>query len=99
MIKVVGKRGSWFARAGKEDLPCVHKEWFKSGNPHNYYYDEGAKPGEKKWDELIDAIKQKKRVILTNDRWENGNFERTGYIAIYDVDSITVRQCRHSLKP
>ena len=93
-VKITGKRGSWFAYAGKEfgDLPCVHKEWFKRGAPHFYYSDKGYKSGNRQWDELVEGIREKKRVILTKDRWNENKtaFERTGYVAIYDIDNIAL---------
>jgi hypothetical protein len=93
-IKIKGTRGSWFARAGNEILPCVHKEWFMpkdSHHPYPHYADAGVKVGEKQWDALIAGIKASKKVILTNDRWsETKNFVRTGYIAIWNVDNIVV---------
>jgi hypothetical protein len=91
-IKIKGQRGSWFANAGGEFLPCVHVEWFqpnKAGKP--YYHDKGVKLGEKKWDDFIEGIKQKKRVILTKDNFlGEGKFERTKYVAIWAVDNLTV---------
>ncbi|MDX2074625.1 MAG: hypothetical protein SFX19_09735 [Alphaproteobacteria bacterium] len=89
MVKAKGKRGSWFAVVGGEYLPCVHEEWYHWNNGKPYYLDEGIKLGIRQWDELVDALKNKKRAILTKDRWsENRNFERIGYIAVWEIDNI-----------
>jgi len=91
--KVRGQRGSWFASAGGELLPCVHAHWFKD----EWYADPGAHPGHPghpghpQWDEFIAAIKASKKVILTADNVdEAGNFERTGYIGIFSVNDVAV---------
>jgi hypothetical protein len=85
--KAVGIRGSWFADVDGERLPCVHKHWWRNG----VYHDPNAVPGEKKWDDFILAIQQRKRVILTDDEpWTGGAFVRKGYIAIWDVDNVRI---------
>ena len=84
--KVSGARGSWFAKVDGQTLPCVHKYWWnKTG-----YYDPNAKVGDRKFEELVAAITKGKRVILTADTVLNKGegFDRTGYIAIYEVDNV-----------
>jgi hypothetical protein len=40
---------------------------------------------------LVRGIQEKKRVILTKDRWnEDGTFERIDYVAIFAVDNLTL---------
>ncbi len=95
-VKIIGKRGSWFADAGEYgNLPCVHTEWYKLGTPYAYYSDKGYKLGDKQWDELVQGIQEKKRVILTKDLWNENKTapkrpKRTGYVAIFDVDNLTL---------
>ncbi|MGB9151690.1 MAG: hypothetical protein WCD70_01215 [Alphaproteobacteria bacterium] len=85
-IQAKGQRGSWFANADGENLPCVHKHWWKGKAA---YYDPGIKIGEQ--DCFVNAIQEGKRVILTDDNVLNdGGFERTKYIAVYDVDNFRV---------
>jgi hypothetical protein len=86
--KIQGQRGSWFATAGGELLPCVHSHWFKNG----WYADPGVRPGEAQWDGFIAAIKTGKKVILTTDNVSEDDkaFERTGYVAIFRVDDVVV---------
>ena len=70
-------------------MPCVHEHWYKKG----LYHDPNAyRENHKKWDDLIASIKEKKRVILTNDKVtdEQKSFQRTGYIAIQEVDDVSV---------
>ena len=88
--KAVGTRGSWFATVQGETLPCVHKHWMRGV----YYDDPHVVAGDRKWDELIDAIKTGLRVIMTNDDPinEGRGFNRTGYIAEFAVDSVVVEE-------
>lgn len=106
MKKAVGQRGSWFATVDRDRLPCVHAHWFQGG----WYNDPGARPGEGKWDEFIEAIRNTKKVILTNDSVSTDEtaFERTRYIAVFSVDDVSVDdgalrfrfvERLHSLKP
>lgn len=87
--KAKGIRGSWFATVDGERLPCVHDHWWKGTS----YDDPGIKPSSKA-SELVDAIREKKRVILTKDKAipsdndEAMGFDRKGYIAIFSVDLI-----------
>ena len=71
-----------------ERLPCVHKFWWEKGT-----YNDTKLRSSPKADELFEAIKELKRVILTDDTPEfEGSevvrFERKGYIAIYAVDDV-----------
>ena len=91
--KATGKRGSWFADVDGQSLPCVHKHWWKGGR----YDDPQIMPGSPKDEELVAAIQQHGRVVLTNDSpYDAGEgktgFTRTGYIAVYSVDDITFDQ-------
>jgi hypothetical protein len=87
--KAEGQRGSWFANVNGETLPCVHKHWLKK----DLYHDPNAyRQNSKKWDDLIAAIRDKKRVILTDDnvKDELQSFERTGYIAVFEIDDVSL---------
>jgi hypothetical protein len=86
--KAVGHRGSWFAEVDGELLPCVHKHWWRGRS----YHDPNARPGDVKWNELIEAIRDKGRVVLTDDRVSDDEtaFERSGYIAVYEVANLQV---------
>ena len=69
--------------------PCVHEHWFRKG----IYHDPNAyRETPKKWDELIDAIKEQKCVVLTSDKVidERTSFQRTGYIALFEVDDVSL---------
>ena len=88
--KAIGARGDWFAEVDGERLPCVHKFWWEKGTLayNDTKLGSGPKP-----DELFEAIKELKRVILTDDipKFEGSEvigFERAGYIAIYAVDDV-----------
>ena len=87
MKKPRGERGSWFAEWDEELFPCVHQYWWTGPNRYN---DPFARPTDKKFQELVAAIKQGHRVILTTDTTEDGGhrFDRTGYVAIYDVVNV-----------
>ena len=84
--RATGTRGSWFAEVGGELLPCVHEYWYKPP----VYDDPHAILGDKKWDELADAISRLKRVVLTKDEPIDGGlgFNRTGYIAEFEISDF-----------
>jgi hypothetical protein len=84
-LKARGNRGNWFARIGDEDVPCVWLRW-RTGN---HYFDPGAKPGEGKWRNFIEAIKNGEKVALTGKR-TGDEWLRDGYIALYRVANVTV---------
>src|SRR5437773_248529 len=86
MAKPLGKHGSWFAEWQGELLPCVHQFWLKSDG----YHDIHAKPGNRKFEELVAAIRRVGRVILTKDETLDGghSFKRLGYICIFDVVNV-----------
>jgi len=91
--KAIGERGSWFARVGGERLPCVHKHWVRGSTHVDPNYD----ADDPKFVELVEEISRLKRVILTKDNVvENPakksgiGFERTGYIAVFDVGDVSV---------
>lgn len=85
-----GTRGSWFAIVDREALPCVHKHWWCNGS----YNDPELRPSPKA-DQLVEAIRNVKKVILTADDVLSGagdggetGFTRAGYIAVYSVDDV-----------
>ena len=84
--KATGTRGSWFAEVGGELLPCVHAFWYKAPQ----YDDPHAVSGERKWEELVAAIRDKGRVILTNDDAIDGGFgfNRSSYIAEFSISDL-----------
>jgi hypothetical protein len=94
MIKAKGRAGSWHAvpDGEAEELPCVHRKWHKpKKGTYGYYSDHGAYSSDKKiWDKFIDAIKTKKRVLLTEEYPETKR--RAKYIAIYKVDNVVVNE-------
>jgi|HubBroStandDraft_4_1064222.scaffolds.fasta_scaffold438945_1 hypothetical protein len=86
--KAIGAIGDWFAKVDGERLPCVHKFWWESGSYNDIKLRSSAKA-----DELFEAIKELKRVILTDDipifeKSELVGFKRAGYIAIFAVDDV-----------
>jgi hypothetical protein len=51
--------------------------------------------GEKQWDEYVAAIRSSRKVVLTTDKivgviGEDGAFQRSGYVAVWTVDDISV---------
>jgi hypothetical protein len=86
--KAIGATGVWFAKVDGERLPCVHKFWWERGS-----YNDIKLRSSPKADELFEAIKRLKRVILTDDipifeKSEVVGFKRAGYIAIFAVDNV-----------
>ena len=86
MTRAIGERGSWFASVEGERLPCVHKYWIR-GTKHRAMR---VSQHSSKDMELVRAIHQLKRVIVTTDKvfGEGEGFERTGYVAVYRVDNV-----------
>jgi hypothetical protein len=91
-----GHHGSWFAEANGERLPCVHEYWCKKSNSM-VYDDPHFDPTDRKWGELVEAIKTSRRVILTRDEVVNGGrgFKRLGYIAIFEIDGVATAPDNH----
>jgi hypothetical protein len=87
-LKAKGSRGSWFAEVDGERLPCVHEHWARKWPDYN---DPGIKPGGRKENEYIDAIKNGTVILTTDDvvSQEPFRFSRTGYVAIYTVEDVT----------
>ncbi len=86
--KALGRMGSWFATIDGESLPCVHDYWCRAMK----YNDTGLQPGEEKAEELVAAIKQCLRVVLTRsqliDPKDLSRFKRKGYIAVFGVANV-----------
>jgi hypothetical protein len=88
--KAIGERGSWFAKVNGE-RPCVHQHWLRGTTHLDPNYD----PDDPKFVELVTEISRLKRVILTRDnvfespKKSGIGFERTGYIAVFDVSDVT----------
>lgn len=90
--KAIGQRGSWFAEVDEESLPCVHDFWVKRTPEGLFYIDPNYEQDIPKWRQFIDAIQEKKRVILTNDTVIDGGLgsERKGYIAVFGIEDIVI---------
>ncbi len=93
--KAIGQRGSWFATAGGGRLPCVHKHVFRNGR----YEAPRAWQSDPKHVELVEGIRRLRRVILSDDKviGDGEGFERTGYIAIWEVDDVSMGERRADL--
>lgn len=88
--KAKGHRGSWFATVKGEKLPCIHRHWLTGLE----YADPGYEDTPK-FAELVTALKDKGKAVLTNDEYlgdhaENHAFRRTGYIAVFAISDVTV---------
>ena len=55
--------GGWYAEVDGESLPCIHSYWFKPP----LYRDPEVHPGNARFDELVAAIKAKRRAIMQKD--------------------------------
>ena len=87
-LKDKSQRGSWFVEIAGEWLPCVHERWFSSRD--GFYYDPFARPGEPEWDELITALREKRRAVMT--RGDATDAEPTRYLGVYAIDAIEVTE-------
>jgi hypothetical protein len=84
--KAIGSHGSWFAKIRDESLPCLHRHWVHGLD----YCDPHCVVGDPKWDEYVAALKSTKKAILTTDHVEDGPFRRTGYVAVFAIDDVSV---------
>ena len=91
-VRAIGHRGSWFADIDGEALPCVHEYWTRRIDGKLMYVDPYCVPEEAKWAPFLAALRDKKRAILTKDKPPSVNmiFEREGYIALFQIDTVTV---------
>ena len=87
--KASGTRGSWFATVDGELLPCVNAYFLRPGA----LYNDPDLQDTPKGVELVKAIQEKRRVILTRDEpifdeFDRITFKRTGYVAVFSVGEI-----------
>lgn len=87
--KAIGARGSWFAAVDGELLPCVHSYYWQS--PARYH--DPDLQDTPKAVELVKAIQEKRRVILTKDNpvfddFDRVTFQRTAYVAVFSVGGV-----------
>jgi hypothetical protein len=93
--KAKGQIGSWFAMVGSKSLPCIHCHWLTNLDYHDPFHRHLNGANDKKIQELVNAIKKDKLVVLTNDAVHQdagGNvtgFTRKDYVAVYRVDRVT----------
>jgi hypothetical protein len=89
-LKVNGKRGSWFAEINGVSYPCVHRFWVVQHGKSMTYSDPMPNPEDRHWPDFIAALQSQKKAILTEDEsFDSGKgFNRTGYIALYEIDEI-----------
>lgn len=93
--KAMGRQGWWFAEVDGEAFACAHKQWLKKTAYHDPFERHKGKNNQARIDEAVNAIKATKKVVLTADKAtldSNGvvtSFERTGYIAVFEVDDIS----------
>lgn len=91
--KAIGQRGSWFAKVDGISIPCAHKYWLNGLHYHDPFTAHTA--GQDKIDELVQAIKEVGKVVMTDDKPERNSvgevvgFVRLGYIALYAVEDVS----------
>src|SRR5687767_5695554 len=83
-FKAHGHRGSWFADVNGEHLPCVHAHWWKGSGYHDPY----ARPGDAKFEKLLQGIRETGRGVVTKDDVSDGGrtFKRTGYVGVFKIE-------------
>jgi hypothetical protein len=91
--QATGHRGSWFAKVDSEPLPCVHKYWLTRMEYHDPFRRHDGRENAK-INELVEAVKECGKVILTDDEVSFdafGNvigFKRTRYIGVFRVSDV-----------
>lgn len=96
--KAVAVGRTWFAIVEGEKLPCVHHKWWTNIGGLRRYSDPGLAPGPK-YDAFVNAIRETRKVVLTQDKVISLNdkpttaenptaFKRLDYIAVWTIDDI-----------
>jgi hypothetical protein len=94
-VQVRGRPGDWNAKVvdWAETLPCVHWAWWTKGAR---YHDPNPATANYWFADHVALMRAKKRVILAphevnqdNPR-RGGSFKHSGYIAIFEIDDITL---------
>lgn len=89
MAQPTGSRGSWYALWRGEEIPCIHKCWVTSEAGCLYYCDPGVSE-EWEWPAFIEAIRQKRRVIMTDDLLdERGSPRNAKAISLFSALGIS----------
>jgi hypothetical protein len=92
--KAIGRQGWWFAEVDGVALPCVHKHWLTGRVYHDPFTRHKGKNNDKKVLEAVDAIKDGRHVILTDDdatldaSGDVTAFARKHYIAVFEVEDV-----------
>jgi len=90
-VRIVGKRGSWMARAGNEELPVLHQHW--RNGAHGYCDPmRGVKRDGARYRGLVDALAGGDCAIVQKDRIEGETLARDGYVGVFRHTGFAVGQ-------
>ena len=101
-VKAKGTQGNWLVDVNGEKLPTAHME-FLYGMRYRRTSDAMVKKTGK-YKSWVDALLEKKKVILTLDQWTGepgaagSKAKRIGYVGVYAVDDIVVVGNSHSFR-
>ena len=93
--KAIGRQGWWFAEVDGIAIPCIHKHWLNRLSYHDPFKRHRGKGLKRKIDEAVNAMKNARQVVLTDDHVEFdvegdvAGFTRKKYIAVFEIDDIT----------
>lgn len=87
-LKAIGHQGSWFAKVGDQEVPCVWAFWLTA----MHYQDIGADPSDTKWQKFLEALRSSKLVALTGRRVQDGKWLREGYIGLFKIENVTLTE-------
>ena len=89
-LKARGHRGSWFARIGDEDIPCIWRDWLTSG----HYRDPGAKADDGKWVKYIEALEHGQKAVLTTkqEKTKSGKWLRSSYLSVWKIANVALTE-------
>ncbi len=93
-LKAMGRSGSWFAAVRGKEYPVVHDYWIVKGSMD--YHDEKLSLNHPKVHKFVNAIRDDARVIMKKSKVKETRddgtilFERSEYIALFEVDPESV---------
>lgn len=89
MMTPIGRPGDWYAKWGDENIPCIHRYFLKG---MHYCAPVDTRPGQgSKWERYVEEIRKGRVVLTRSSLLPNGNFKRDGYIALYKVANVEVK--------
>ncbi len=97
---IKGSQGAWNAKVEYDDgstevLACVHDRFWREGRQYHDPWNGGDMRQSKKFQDHIDLMRSKGRVIMTSNKMDvnrargAGAMKRLGYRGIFNIENFT----------